>query len=75
MEDPQYGNIAVSFQMHLDGGGPRSGQRLGHLFKALGMPKQQRVFERRAGPGFMGFSMFAQGMCETLRLATSIPRP
>lgn len=33
------------------------------------MPKQQRVFEWCAGPAFIGFSLLANGLCETLCVA------
>jgi methylase of polypeptide subunit release factors len=33
------------------------------------MPKQARVFEWCAGPGFIGFSLLAHGFCDTLCLA------
>ena len=33
------------------------------------MPKQLRVFDWCAGPGFFGFSMLGNGLCETLCLA------
>lgn len=33
------------------------------------MPQQQRVFEWCAGPGFIGFSLLANGLAETLCLA------
>ncbi len=37
------------------------------------MPRQQRVFEWCAGPGFIGFSLLAHGLCESLCLADVTP--
>jgi len=37
------------------------------------MPKQPRVFEWCAGPGFIGFSLLAHGLCDTLCLADINP--
>jgi isocitrate dehydrogenase len=37
------------------------------------MPKQRRVFEWCAGPGFIGFSLLAHDLCETLCLADVNP--
>jgi hypothetical protein len=39
------------------------------FLRSLDMPKQSRVFEWCSGPGFIGFSMLAHGLCETLCLA------
>jgi methylase of polypeptide subunit release factors len=37
------------------------------------MPRQQRIFEWCAGPGFIGFSLLAHGLAETLCLADINP--
>jgi methylase of polypeptide subunit release factors len=37
------------------------------------MPKQERAFEWCCGPGFIGFSMLGNGLCETLCLSDINP--
>jgi methylase of polypeptide subunit release factors len=69
-----YQGIRVHYKKHLDGGGsgigPHAyGQDYIPFLRSLGMPKQSRVFEWCAGPGFIGFSILAHGLCETLCLA------
>src|SRR5436853_2332334 len=39
------------------------------LLRDRGMPRMQRVFEWCSGPGFIGFSLLARGLAETLCLA------
>ncbi len=65
----RYGDIRVHYKKHLDGGGSWFGQNYIPILKTLGMPRQQRVFEWCSGPAFIGFSLLAHGMCETLCLA------
>ena len=43
------------------------------LFHDLGMPRQPRVFEWCAGPGFIGFALLGYGFCDTLCLADINP--
>ena len=43
------------------------------LLRRRGMPKVARAFEWCAGPGFIGFSLLAQGLCDTLCLADVNP--
>jgi 16S rRNA G966 N2-methylase RsmD len=64
-----YGDLRVHYKKHLDGGGSDFGQEYIPLLRSLGMPKQTRVFEWCSGPGFIGFSMLAHGLCESLCLA------
>jgi hypothetical protein len=64
-----YAGIAVSYKAHLDGGGSTHGQDFIPMLHRRGMPKQKRVFEWCAGPGFIGFSLLAHGLAETLCLA------
>lgn len=68
-----YGNIHVNYRDHLDGGGRTSGMEYLPLFHDLGMPRQARVFEWCAGPGFIGFALLAYGFCDTLCLADVNP--
>jgi hypothetical protein len=46
----RYGDIRVHYKTHLDGGGSQFGQNYIPILKALGMPKQQRIFEWCSGP-------------------------
>jgi methylase of polypeptide subunit release factors len=64
-----YGEIRVHYKRHLDGGGSSFGQDYIPFRLDRGMPRQQRVFEWCAGPGFIGFSMIGYGLCDTLCLA------
>lgn len=65
----RYGDIEVHYKRFLDGGGSWFGQDYIRFFRNRNMPKQQRLFEWCAGPGFIGFSLLAHGLCETLCLA------
>jgi methylase of polypeptide subunit release factors len=69
----RYGPIAVRFKKHLDGGGTSFGQDLVTFLALRQMPPRQRVFEWCAGPGFIGFSLLARGMAQTLCLADINP--
>jgi tRNA1(Val) A37 N6-methylase TrmN6 len=64
-----YGGIEIRYRPEHDGGGTEFGQDYIPFLKALGMPKQQRVFEWCCGPGFIGFSLLGNGLCESLCLA------
>ena len=66
-----YGDIRVNYRDHLDGGG-RTSEYL-PLFHDLGMPRQSRVFEWCAGPGFIGFALLGHGFCDSLCLADVNP--
>jgi methylase of polypeptide subunit release factors len=68
-----YGGIRVHYKKHLEGGGTYFGQDFIPLLRGWNMPKQQRVFEWCAGPGFIGLSMLGNGLCETLCLADINP--
>ena len=65
----RYGDIRVYYKKHLDGGGSAFGQSYIPFLKERGMPIQPRAFEWCAGPAFIGFSLLAHGLCETLCLA------
>src|SRR6185436_17293919 len=68
----QYGDISVSYLPVLDGGGMTIGQQyLDVVREKLG--KVDHVFEFCAGPGFIGFSLLANGLCEKLTLADINP--
>jgi len=68
-----YAGLAVAYKPHLDGGGSTFGQDFIPVLRGRGMPKVQRAFEWCAGPGFIGFSLLAHGLCETLCLADVNP--
>jgi methylase of polypeptide subunit release factors len=68
-----YAGVRVSYKLHLDGGGSTFGQDFVPLLRRRGMPKVARAFEWCAGPGFIGFSLLAQGLCDTLCLADVNP--
>jgi len=69
----RYGDIDVYYKRFLDGGGTDFGQDFIRLFGARRVPRQSRLFEWCAGPGFIGFSLLAHGFCETLCLADINP--
>ena len=68
-----YADLRVSYKRHLDGGGSTFGQDFLPLLRRRGMPKAARAFEWCAGPGFIGFSLLANGLCDTLCLADVNP--
>jgi tRNA1(Val) A37 N6-methylase TrmN6 len=68
-----YGGIRVNYRDHLDGGGRTFGIDYLPLFHDLSMPRQGRVFEWCAGPGFIGFALLGHGFCDTLCLADINP--
>lgn len=68
-----YGCVRVHFRTQLDGGGTSFGQDFIPFLERRQMPRQHRVFEWCAGPGFIGFSLLAHGLAETLCLADINP--
>jgi hypothetical protein len=68
-----FGGIGISYREELDGGGASFGQDFLSFFNARGMPKQKRIFEWCSGPGFIGFSLLGNAVCETLCLADINP--
>lgn len=68
-----FAGVGVSYKFHLDGGGSTFGQEFIPFLRARGMPKQKRAYEWCSGPGFIGFSLLAHGLCETLCLADVNP--
>jgi methylase of polypeptide subunit release factors len=68
----QYKNIRVSYTPSLDGGGMDFGQEfiwvLEERFGRVG-----HLFEFCAGPGFIGFSLLAHGLCDRLTVADINP--
>jgi predicted RNA methylase len=69
-----FGGVEVHYAKHLDGGGSWFGQEYIPLLRSWDVPRQGRVFEWCAGPGFIGFSILGHGLCETLALADINPQ-
>jgi hypothetical protein len=68
----RYGKIDVYYLPHLDGGGRTFGQDyVPYVKKTFG--KVERICEFAAGPGFIGFSLLANGLCKTLCLVDINP--
>ena len=65
----EFAGVRVHYKRHLNGGGSSFGQDYVPVLTRFGMPRQARVFEWCSGPGFIGFSLLAHGLCETLCLA------
>ena len=62
-----YGSIDVAYLDEIDGGGARFGQDfLAYLPDRIG--KAEHALEWCAGPGFIGFSLLAAGLCTKLTL-------
>ena len=72
-QETAYAGVKVSYKRHLDGGGSTFGQDFIPILRDRGMPKVQRAFEWCAGPGFIGFSLLAHGLAESLCLADVNP--
>jgi methylase of polypeptide subunit release factors len=67
-----YGSITVMYRPELDGGGRTFGQDyISYVREHIG--KVDRVFEWCSGPGFIGFSLLAHDLCNTLCLADINP--
>lgn len=64
----KYGSINVCWFPDLDGGGRDVGQTLVYLVQEL-FGKVDRIFEIGCGPGFIGFSLLANGLCDSLALS------
>lgn len=67
-----YNDVDVHYLPELDGGGMGFGQQyVRYLRDNVGHVR--RLFEWCAGPGFIGFSLLAHGVCDELRLADVNP--
>lgn len=62
-----YGSLEVHYLDEIDGGGARFGQDYVH-FLPEHIGKVEHVLEWCAGPGFIGFSLLAAGLCDKLTL-------
>ncbi|MFF1697657.1 methyltransferase [Streptomyces sp. NPDC058257] len=67
-----YGSVLVSYTQDLDGGGNTFG-RTYEAFVRQHFGSVESVFEWCAGPGFIGFSLLASGLCKTLDLSDVNP--
>ncbi|MFH1753856.1 MAG: class I SAM-dependent methyltransferase [Candidatus Omnitrophota bacterium] len=68
----KYKNIEVSYLPDLDGGGMGFGQEFVQVVKEK-LGRVGHLFEFCAGPGFIGFSLLANGLCDRLTLADINP--
>jgi methylase of polypeptide subunit release factors len=68
----QYGRLKVYYTHELDGGGRTFGQQFIPFVRDKIGPVRT-AFEWCAGPGFIGFSMLSEGLCEHLALADVNP--
>lgn len=68
----KYGGIEVVWDRKLDGGGRGYGQNFVPVVRSM-FGKVGRVYEFCAGPGFIGFSLLAHGLCESLCLSDLNP--
>ena len=74
MRNVTYSGLTVFYENRLIGGGQNWGHR--EYSKLLGSdlaPKPRRVFEWCSGPAFIGFSLLARGLCQSLCLADINP--
>jgi predicted RNA methylase len=67
-----YRGLSVSYLPVLDGGGMTFGQQYLDVIRSR-VGKVGHVFEYCAGPGFIGFSLLAHGLCDRLTLADVNP--
>ena len=67
-----YNDIVVYWRPELSGGGLSYGQQFIPVTKKL-FGKVKRIHEFCAGPGFIGFSLLANGLCDTLCLSDINP--
>src|SRR5215212_221111 len=69
----EYHGLKLAWRPELSGGGRGFGQDyvplVGHLFGRVG-----RLYEFCAGPGYIGFSLLANGLCDHLILSDLNPR-
>lgn len=71
-ERQSFNGIEVLYTPEIDGGGSGYGQDYIPFIQSH-YPRQNRVFEWCAGPGFIGFSILAHDLCDTLCLADVNP--
>ena len=64
-----YGGVKVYYKEYIEVGGATFGQNFIPFLRDRGMPKQARAFEWCCGAGFIAFSLYAQGLCETIGMS------
>ncbi len=72
LEIESYNGLSVYYHKNLRGGGQTFGQEYVTLLSSA--PPLGRVFEWCSGPAFIGFSLLAHGLCESLCLADVNPK-
>jgi hypothetical protein len=68
----KYHDIETFYRPQLEGGGMGFGQTFVPIVREL-FGKVGRVHEFCAGPGFIGFSLLANGLCDSLCLSDINP--
>lgn len=68
----KYHHIEVAWRENLHGGGLKSGRQFISVVREL-LGKVDRIHEICAGPGFIGFSLLAEGLCNSLSLSDINP--
>ncbi|MEW5894938.1 MAG: methyltransferase [Candidatus Omnitrophota bacterium] len=69
----KYGNLEVSHTFNLNGGGLILAYEFAHLVSTK-IGRVGHVFEYCAGPGFIGFNLLANNLCDRLTLSDVNPR-
>ena len=68
MLDITYGDIKVFYEKELDGGGIAFQKEFSYAIKDT-VKKANHIYEFASGPGFLGFSCLAKGLCNRLTLS------
>jgi hypothetical protein len=69
-----YNNVVVFDRPEEDGGGLNFGQDFIRALLSFGLGRCGRTFEMCSGPGYIGYSLLANGYCQSLTLADINPR-
>jgi hypothetical protein len=69
-----YNGLVVFGDELLDGEGTTVGQDYPRVLNELGIGRVDNLFEFCSGPGYIGFSLLANGFCKNLTLADINPR-
>ena len=73
LQEVRYGDISVIYTDDTRGGGETGGQDFIPIVKDI-FGTVSRICEFACGPGFIGFSLLAQGLCESLCLIDVNPK-
>jgi predicted RNA methylase len=68
-----YNGLVVFHRPELNGGGLTHGQNVPRVLLEFGLKRCERLFEFCAGPGYIGYSLLANGFCERLALSDINP--